>query len=227
VTENVQIGFSFTYFGTPFTDMNVSSNGNIQFPPSNSAIWTNVAIPNTAAPNNMIAPLWDDLNPFIQGDVYVQTLGTAGTDLRTIVSWEGVTQFALTTNENFQVVLFENGAFEFRYGTITSETVAGDYSIGFESPTGLSGTSIPGFEIGAGDTARRFTFAGAVTICDGDACPACPADFDQDGGVTGSDIGAFFAEFERGGACGDTDLDGGITGGDIAAFFAAFEAGGC
>ena len=227
VTENVQIGFSFTYFGTPFTNMNVSSNGNIQFPPSNSASWTNLAIPNAAAPNNMIAPLWDDLNPLTQGDVYVQTLGTAGTDLRTIVSWEGVTQFALVTNENFQVVLFENGAFEFRYGAITPETPAGDYTIGYENAAGTSGGSIAGSEIGAGDTARRFTLVPGVNPCNSSACPACPADFDQDGGVTGSDIGAFFAEFEQGGACGDTDLDGGITGGDIAAFFAAFEAGGC
>jgi hypothetical protein len=59
------------------------------------------------------------------------------------------------------------------------------------------------------------------------SCPTCPADFDQDGGVTGADVEAFFAAFEAGDACGDTDLDGGVTGADVEAFFAAFEAGGC
>jgi hypothetical protein len=59
------------------------------------------------------------------------------------------------------------------------------------------------------------------------ACPACPADFDQDGGVTGADVEAFFLAFESGDACGDTDLDGGVTGADVEAFFLAFEAGGC
>jgi len=61
----------------------------------------------------------------------------------------------------------------------------------------------------------------------GPTCPACPADFDQDGGVTGGDVAAFFTDFEQGLPCADTDLDGGVTGSDIAAFFAAFQAGGC
>lgn len=58
-------------------------------------------------------------------------------------------------------------------------------------------------------------------------CPACPADFDQDGGVTGADLAAFFIDFEAGNACADVDQDGGITGADIGAFVAAYEAGGC
>jgi glucose/arabinose dehydrogenase len=59
------------------------------------------------------------------------------------------------------------------------------------------------------------------------SCPACPADFDQDGGVTGADVESFFSAFEAGEPCGDTDGDGGVTGADVEAFFAAFEAGGC
>jgi hypothetical protein len=61
----------------------------------------------------------------------------------------------------------------------------------------------------------------------GPACPACAADFDQDGGVTGADVEAFFLAFELGDPCGDTDADGGVTGADVEAFFIAFEAGGC
>lgn len=68
---------------------------------------------------------------------------------------------------------------------------------------------------------------GVPDSCDSACCPACPADFDQDGGVTGADISAFFMEFEQGNPCADTDGDGGVTGGDIAAFFIVFEAGGC
>lgn len=61
----------------------------------------------------------------------------------------------------------------------------------------------------------------------GTTCPPCAADYDQDGGVTGSDIGAFIADFETGATCADVDLDGGVTGSDLAAFFTVFEAGGC
>lgn len=53
----------------------------------------------------------------------------------------------------------------------------------------------------------------------------CIGDFDQDGGVTGSDIGAFFAAFEAGDESADVDFNGGVDGGDLAAFFAAYEAG--
>jgi hypothetical protein len=60
--------------------------------------------------------------------------------------------------------------------------------------------------------------------CCGGSC--CPADFDQDGGVTGADVEAFFAAFEGGDPAADMDEDGGVTGADVEAFFVAFE-GGC
>lgn len=58
-------------------------------------------------------------------------------------------------------------------------------------------------------------------------CPVCTADFNQDGGVDGSDVGAFFAEWEAGVGCADTNADGGIDGGDIEAFILAWETGSC
>jgi hypothetical protein len=59
------------------------------------------------------------------------------------------------------------------------------------------------------------------------ACPSCAADYDDNGGVDGGDLGAFFADFEAGEMCADVDDNGGIDGGDLGAFFQAFEAGGC
>lgn len=59
------------------------------------------------------------------------------------------------------------------------------------------------------------------------ACAPCAADFDQDGGITGTDIQAFFEAFEAGTSCSDVNNDGGITGADIESFFTRFEAGGC
>jgi len=58
-------------------------------------------------------------------------------------------------------------------------------------------------------------------------CPVCPADYNQDGGVTGDDIAVFFSDFEAGSGCADTNADGGITGDDVSAFFTAYETGGC
>ena len=53
------------------------------------------------------------------------------------------------------------------------------------------------------------------------------ADFNQDGGVDGADVDAFFSEWEAGNSTADTNQDGGVDGSDIDFFFAAWEAGGC
>ncbi len=58
-------------------------------------------------------------------------------------------------------------------------------------------------------------------------CPECAADYDQDGGLTGADIGVFLEQFDRGFPCADVDQDGGISGADLGFFFTVFEAGGC
>lgn len=59
------------------------------------------------------------------------------------------------------------------------------------------------------------------------SCPPCMGDFDQDGGVTSADVGAFMDAWETGAACADVLYNGGVDGTDLAAFFAAYEAGGC
>jgi hypothetical protein len=57
--------------------------------------------------------------------------------------------------------------------------------------------------------------------------PPCPADYNQDGGVDGADVEAFFVDWSNGQSAADVNQDGGIDGGDVEAFFRAWEAGGC
>lgn len=69
-----------------------------------------------------------------------------------------------------------------------------------------------------------------VVLYVGNLTPAgtpCPADYNQDGGVDGGDIEAFFIDWEAGSGAADVNFDGGIDGADIEAFFIAWEAGGC
>ncbi|MBS0197762.1 MAG: immunoglobulin domain-containing protein [Planctomycetes bacterium] len=53
----------------------------------------------------------------------------------------------------------------------------------------------------------------------------CPGDFNGDGGVDGSDVGAFFIDWELGASAADVNGDGGVDGGDVQFFFQAWEAG--
>lgn len=55
----------------------------------------------------------------------------------------------------------------------------------------------------------------------------CPADFNLDGGVDGSDVSSFFESWEAGDSLADVNRDGGVDGSDIDTFFTAWEAGGC
>ena len=59
------------------------------------------------------------------------------------------------------------------------------------------------------------------------AAPPCYADFNQDGGIDGDDIVAFYMAWESGDSSADVNQDGGIDGGDSDVFFATWESGGC
>jgi len=74
--------------------------------------------------------------------------------------------------------------------------------------------------------ANRINFDGTIGQ-GGPSCPACAADYDNNGGVDGGDLAAFFGDFEAGEACADVDGNGGVDGGDLGFFFTVFEAGGC
>jgi len=65
---------------------------------------------------------------------------------------------------------------------------------------------------------------GCNNVC---AFTICAADYNIDGGVDGTDIAAFFPDWEASAPCADVDQDGGVTGGDIEFFFTLWEAGGC
>jgi len=58
-----------------------------------------------------------------------------------------------------------------------------------------------------------------------DDCEGCPADFNDDGGVDGDDVIAFFAAWDIGDIAADYTGDGGVDGDDVIGFFADWDAG--
>lgn len=57
--------------------------------------------------------------------------------------------------------------------------------------------------------------------------PPCFADYDNNGGIDGADIEAFFIEWAGSAPGADTNQDGGIDGADVEVFFLQWQAGGC
>ncbi|MEY3231645.1 MAG: hypothetical protein RL689_1734 [Planctomycetota bacterium] len=70
------------------------------------------------------------------------------------------------------------------------------------------------------------TYQGHASTCQATCeAPVCMGDFNQDGGVDGSDIFAFFEAWQQGDASADVSQDGGVDGTDVEAFFVRWEAG--
>ena len=248
-TENVALPFPFQFYENVYNDLFISSNGNLQFGATASASFFNDAIPTAATPNNAIYPMWDDLNPLQQGDVYYAVTGEVGSR-KFIVEWNGVTQYTAVntyplTNETFQVVLHEGtNNIDFRYETISASNTSGtgqgtgigpggdDYTVGIEAAGGVAAAWIPGTDLGTGNTSRRVVFTAAGNPC-GPVCAT--SDYDGDGdSATDADIEAFFACL-AGNCCAtcwhlgaDIDADGdSATDADIEAFFRILAGNAC
>ncbi|MEM7105954.1 MAG: HYR domain-containing protein, partial [Bacteroidota bacterium] len=105
---DVTLPFTFYYFGTAYTSVRISSNGYVRLGGTGDGLdTTSDAIPNLNAPDNMIAGVWDDLNPTAGGTIGYQTLGS-GTNERFVIKYTDVPHFnnnAATVS--FQIKLFE------------------------------------------------------------------------------------------------------------------------
>jgi hypothetical protein len=67
-------------------------------------------------------------------------------------------------------------------------------------------------------------------VVSGPTCPwqgdTCFADYNNDGGIDGDDVIAFFGDWDASNACADVDGSGGVDGDDVIAFFSSWDAGG-
>jgi len=112
VQSNVyNIGFTFCYYGSIYTQFRIGSNGWVSLGPGiQPANFTSMQIPttNAAAPKNCIMGPWQDWHPGIGGQVRFQTTGVAPCRKLT-VSWIGVPMFSCTNLQGtFHIVLYES-----------------------------------------------------------------------------------------------------------------------
>jgi hypothetical protein len=142
VTDPQDAPTGFTLHGETVGQFYVSTNGFLSFEAAvDDAFFSNTGIPNTAAPNSLVAPFWDDLD-----SVEICLLDN-GTDTVT-VQWTGVRYFT-TEAVQLQAMLHSSGVIEFVYG---SGHAADGFTatVGTETSTGYFGTQI-GFNM-AGTT---------------------------------------------------------------------------
>lgn len=138
------IGFEFPFFENSYSTLYVSSNGIITFG-SGSTVRTNTIMPYNAAPDNMIAMWWDDLDPRRGGNIYYYY--DAGNE-RFIVSYVGIKNYYSTTGTGsltFQAILYPNGRIVLQYGVMDPGADASGLAgatIGIENLAGTDGLSV-------------------------------------------------------------------------------------
>jgi hypothetical protein len=105
----VALPFPFTFYGATYTELHLSSNGNLQFGNDNPTYF-NECITGGPAPGmgDMIAPFWDDLDLTFFGFLEYDTVGTAPNRIF-VVEWDNVPPFQAEAEDavTFEVQLFE------------------------------------------------------------------------------------------------------------------------
>ncbi len=169
----VPLGFTFNYWGNPYTTVNISTNGYLTFGPDVS-VWGNQNIPNTAVPNNVIAPFWDDLYIYSSANakIYATTVGTAP-DRKFVVTWSDA-DFCCAMNNGrltFQAILSESDlSITYQYRDMVS--VDAGRSGGNSATIGL--------ENSGGTDAKVFSY-NTLNVTDGLAIRSVPLDSDGNG----------------------------------------------
>jgi hypothetical protein len=106
---SLSLPFPFQFYGTTYTEVQVSSNGNIQF--GNANPWyINACMSEGVVPDmgDMIAPYWDDLDLRAFGFLEYETVGQAPERIF-VIEWDDVPRFGDDSGERvtFEVQLFE------------------------------------------------------------------------------------------------------------------------
>ncbi len=117
----IPIGFNFSFYGTTFDSVRVSTNGWISFT-STATAYSNQPLPNTGGPENLIAAFWDDLH--FRGAMRARYANVGG---NFVVQFTEVDTYATGSSLTFQIELRPSGEIRLRYlnmaGTLTSATV--------------------------------------------------------------------------------------------------------
>jgi hypothetical protein len=119
------IGFTFNFNGSDFTNVVVDSNGYVSFTGSSNENVPRL-LPTGTLQNNTLCLLWDDLDPSLLGEVYVQTLGSAP-NRRLVIQYDNVKHNLSTLGITAEIILYEGtNIVEFHYSDVSFNEVDKD-----------------------------------------------------------------------------------------------------
>jgi len=133
---------SFMYNGESYSSVIMSVNGTLEAGTASglASSAANQNLPSPLAPNNIMAPLWTDLNLGAGGNWYLGVL-TDGIDTWTIAEWENVPRFGDPSAYTFQIWIQNTGAGGIWYTYNRIDSLAINGTVGVENDTGTVGDS--------------------------------------------------------------------------------------
>lgn len=165
LSDPISIGFNFDFFCTPYTQLEVSSNGFVTFDlgTGNSGCCAGENIPTNGGfgNNNLIALAWSDLNPDNCGNIRYFTTGTTP-NRRFVINFDDVCYFGGTApGVDGQIVLHETtNIIEIFSTNIQPHPFSNPVTQGIENGGGTIGYTPPGLNASvftAVNNAWRFT----------------------------------------------------------------------
>ena len=102
---NVDLPFTFKFYGINYDDITVSPNGWITLGQTDMESFRNYPIPGAGGPSPMIAGFWDDLETTNSGDVFIYDTGDSF-----IIEWSDMRTENNNSIETFQIILFNDSA---------------------------------------------------------------------------------------------------------------------
>jgi subtilisin family serine protease len=166
VSPAQSLPFTFRYYDQSHNAIYVSANGMVAFAADGLNQFSNVDLPNSALPNAMLCPWWDDLNPEGGGSIHVGVTGTAP-NRRFVVSWVGIPHRnpGKKSSFTFQAVLEE----------ATQRIVFQYLNVDAGHSTGAGKSATIGVENHGGTVAARYSYNGSTLLQNNQAIAFVPA----------------------------------------------------
>ena len=135
LSTNINMGFTVDFYGTDYTQIDISSNASLFFANSTNS-GANTAL-NAGASRTQIAPMWDQMNVAgwgSSGQVFYETVGTTGSR-QFIVQWDAVENSANSVS-TYQVVIEEaTNDIYIHYNSLGGNHDGGGATIGIRNST--------------------------------------------------------------------------------------------
>jgi hypothetical protein len=139
LTYDLPASWQFKFYGRPYSQINVDTNGNVWFGTPRSA--NSFQLPN--ANLGRVTATWnDDLSSLYNGGVFIQHLTSPE---RVVIEWrtETYTDEGTTISNNFEVVLLDNGNIRFDFNPVNAGSLL-DFGSGISKDDNAHYISVTG-----------------------------------------------------------------------------------